>query len=817
MVEVKTVVCASCDIGCQLHAEVTAGQVTKVKAHSNPILRDNICMKGIYAPKAFAHPDRLRHPLKRKGERGSGEWQQVGWDDAMAEIAARLSEVVSRYGAEAFAVSTSQWNTSTDSGAGRRFMNALGSPNWISGVALCAGNTAAVNRMVYGWFPLGDFQTTRTIVLFGHNPKRHSWTPVYNAIRKAQQRGAKLVVLDPRRSESAERADIWLPLKVGTDAAMCLGWLNVIIEEELYDRAFVRDWTTGFDELAARVAEFPLDRVAGITGCDPEMIAAAARLYATGGPAIIPWSPITDQQRNSTSAIRLQASLRAICGHLDVPGGELLNGFNPDVIPESDIEAHDLLAQTQKDKQLGAAAHPVFTYRGTAALRGPTERVWGKPYANLVMGSYMANPSAVFRAMADGDPYPVKAFFSLGNNTLMSFANMQLIYRAMMNQDLIVVHEHMMTPTAQLADFVLPGDSWLERPHMMDGFGWSNIIRTSEKAMEPPGGCRGVYEFWRDLGHRMGLGRHFPWATVEELYTHRLQAAGMTWDEFSSTYEIYLPRPAFRKFEKTGFATPSGKVELRSSVLEGLGFDPLPYWREDPPADPDFPILLFMGVREDEFFQTGQRFVPELRGRKMEPEMFIHAEEAARWNVVQGEWVDVETRNGRVRLKTSIRDDMPKGLLRVPHGWWKPEQKPGKDHLSGAWLHADAQICPDDDDFLDREQGIPHFKGVPARINKISQADAQGMTVPVKRMSDAELAEHTRKTARALRLVQRASRKRKRLLDRIAVWIIARMTKPKSPQADFMRDEIVDRDIGFSVKELAAYRARRPHRNESRS
>ncbi len=719
-VEEKTVLCASCDIACQLHAEVTDGRVTRIKAHSNPILRDNICMKGIYAPKAFAHPDRILHPLKRKGERGSGEWTRIGWDEAMGEIAERLNVIVDRHGPEAFAVSTSQWNTSTESGAGRRFMNVLGSPNWISGVALCAGNTAAVNRMVYGWFPFPDFGATQTIVLFGHNPKRHSWTPIYNAIRKAEQRGAKLIVLDPRRSESAERAHIWLPLKAGSDAAMCLGWLNVIIQEQLYDKDFVRDWTVGFDEFAARVAEFPLERVAQITGCDPEMIARAARLYATNGPAVIPWTPITDQQRNSTSAIRLHASLRAICGHLDVPGGEVFAGFNPDVVPESDIEAHDLLSQAQKDKQLGSDTHPVFTYRGTAPLMEPTRRVWGKPYANIVMGSYMANPSALFRAMADGDPYPVKALFVLGNNTLMSYANMQMIYRGMMNQDLIVAHEHMMTPTAQLADFVLPGDSWLERPHMMDGFGWSNMIRTSERAMQPPGECRGVYEFWRDLAHRMNLGNHFPWETVEDLYTDRLRATGLTWEQFVATYEIYLPKPAFRKYERTGFATPSGKVELKSSILEDLGFDPLPYWREGPPDDPAFPIQLFMGVREDEFFQTGQRFVPELRARKAEPEMFIHAEDARQWDLTHGEWVEVETRNGKVRLRTAIRDDMPRGLIRVPHGWWKPEEQQGKDHLSGAWTYADAQICPDDEDFLDREQGIPHFKGVPARILKLT-------------------------------------------------------------------------------------------------
>jgi anaerobic selenocysteine-containing dehydrogenase len=711
----KTVVCASCDIACQLRAEVQDGWVVRVKSHPNPLLRDNICMKGIYAPKGFAHPDRVLHPLRRVGERGAGRWERVSWDDAMGEIAQRLQRVVAQHGPEALAVSTSQWNTSTDSGSGRRFMNLLGSPNWISGVALCAGNTAAVNRMVYGWFPFPDIPNTRCIVLFGHNPRRHSWTPVYNAIRRAQQNGAKLIVLDPRRSESAERADVWLPLRAGTDAAMCLGWLNVILREQLYDADFVRDWTTGFDDLARRVEEYPVERVATITGCDPDAIVRAARIYASEGPSVIPWTPITDQQRNSTSAIRLQASLRAICGYVDVPGGELFQAFHPDVIPESEIEAHHLLSPEQKAKQLGSDSHPVFTYRGTEPLREPTKRVWGHEYANVVMGSYMANPSATFRAMADGIPYPVKAFFVLGNNALLSYANMQLIQRAIVNQDLVVVHEHMLTPTAQLADFVLPGDSWLERPHLMDGYGWLNAVRTSERAVEPPGECRGVFDFWRDLAHRMGFGAHFPWRDVEELYSHRLQAFGMDWHEFVATHEIHVPAPGFRKYERAGFATPSGKVELRSSILGDLGFDALPYWREAPPAPPGYPLQLFMGVREDEYFQTGQRFIPELRARRPEPQVYVHPADARRHGLEDGVWVDVATPHGSVRLQTALREDMPEGLLRVPHGWWKPEVK-DPTTLSAAWLHADAQICPDDADYLDREQGVPHFKGLPARL-----------------------------------------------------------------------------------------------------
>lgn len=245
--------------------------------------------------------------------------------------------------------------------------------------------------------------------------------------------------------------------------------------------------------------------------------------------------------------------------------------------------------------------------------------------------------------------------------------------------------------------------------------------------MAPPDECRGVFEFWRDLAHRMGFSEHFTWATIEDLYTDRIRATGKDWAAFSSKYQLYFPEPNYKKYEQTGFATPTGKVELSSTILDGLGFDPLPYWREGPATDPNFPLQLFMGVREDEYFQTGGRFVPELRARKPEPQLFIHPEDARAADLVEGEWVDVETKAGRVALMTAIRKDMPRGLLRVPHGWWKPEMPQGdQGGLSGAWMFSDAQICPDDEDFLDREQGVPHFKGVPARIHKRVGAPHEG-------------------------------------------------------------------------------------------
>ncbi len=721
----KRTICQSCDIACSVVTEAKKGRVVKVRSSDNPIFKDNICMKGIIAPKGFANPNRITHPLKRVGERGSGKWERVSWEDAFADIGVRLKAIIDEHGPEAWAVSTSQWNTATDHGLGRRIMNHIGSPNWTSGVALCAGNTAAINRYTYGWFPIGDFQNTKCIVLMGHNPRRHSWTPMYTWIKQAQARGAKLIVTDPRRSSSAERADIWLPLKVGSDTAMMLGWLKVIIDEELYDKDFVRDWTIGFDELKERVDEYPLERVAKLTGCESSMIAKAARMYATEGPSIIPWTPITDMQRNSTSGIRLQSILRAICGYVDVPGGEHLQGFNPDIVNESTIEMHHVLSNEQKAKQLGADKHPAFTYRGQERFREPTKRVWGQEYANLIMGCHMTPPSSLFRAMAGEGPYPVKAFFFLGNNPMMSYANMKLIIEAMMKQDLIVTHEQFMTPSAQLADYILPADSWLERPWLMDSFGWTSTIRTSEKSMEPPGECRSTFEFWKLLAGALDRSEIVPWETIEDFYSYRLEKLGMTWDEFVNTTDVHFAPPEFRKYRKTGFATPSGKVELKSLALEELGFDPLPYFREDPPIDPNFPLLLFTGVREDGFFQTGHRHIEEMRKRHPEPLLFVSPETAELYRISEDEWVEVENELAKISIKVAIKETMPNGLIRIPHGWWKPEMKQGVGHLSGALKYADAQLCRDDEDYLDLEQGIPHLKGVPCRINKLSSRTAE--------------------------------------------------------------------------------------------
>ncbi len=716
----RYVVCTICDIACQLRAETRDGRLTKILPHDNPLLSRHICFKGTSAPKIHNHPDRLRVPLKRVGERGEDRWEEISYQRAMDEIADRLAAVVERHGPEALAVSTSGWNTAVTHGADRRFMNLLGSPNWISGVAMCNGNTAAVNKLTYGWHPFPDFVNTKCIVLFGHNPRRHSWAPIHNLIEVAQAQGAKLIVLDPRVSDQAEKSDLHLRLRSGTDAAMCLGWVKVIIDEGLYDRQFVDEWCIGFDKLAVRAGEYPLDRVEAITGVDSELIAEAARMYATADGAVIPWTPITDMQINSTSAIRLHSILRAITGNLDVVGGELLGGFHPDFLSESELQLHEALSQDQRDKQLGSDKHPAYTYRAQDKLGDAMERVHGYRYTDVVMGSYMANPSATFRAMATGDPYPVNAFITLGNNSLLSYPNQHQVHRALLNQDLVVAHEIFMTPTAMLADYVLPGDVFSERNHIADTWNWTTRLSLSQKVAEPPEESSSTYMFWHDLAHGMGFGEHFPWHSLEEVLDHRLSPSGKSFEQFASESYMSMLIPQFRSYRDKGFATPTGKVELWCSVLDDLGFDALPHYRDVLLPTDDYPYRVFTGVREDPFFQSGQRNIEVLRKRVPTPLFFLHPADAEHEGIEEGDWARLETETGHVVAKVAIQESMKEGHLRVPHGWWYPELR-GEADLAGAFISSDAVLCDDTDEFLDEEQGTPHFKGFPGRIVKLDE------------------------------------------------------------------------------------------------
>ena len=702
--------CRFCDGGCRVVGE--AGDDGRLRVAPASPEFPAICPKAAAVDEYRLHPDRLTVPLRRVGERGAGEWERVSWDEALDEIAAKLRAVIDEHGPEALAVAEMPLNIGFG-GVTRRLMNALGAVNYTAPTQLCMGNTAQVHRAVYGWFASPDWARADCIVYFGQDRDMQRWPAEYLQLKAALARGATLIEVDPRLTDTARLADYHLRVRYGTDAALALAWINVIIEEGLYDAGFVAAWCVGFDELRERVAAWTPERAAEVCGVDAELIRQTARVYANAACAVIPWGVVADMQVNSTSLLQAQCILRAICGYLN--DGENVSGPALGGVVNAQLAAFEMLAPEQRAKQLGQdgpRAHPLLTMCAAALYRDATARA-GIPYEPDILGESQAcDPSALFAAMRGEGPYPVRAFFAVGNNTVMSYAGQQGIVDAIRAQDLVVVFENWLTPTAQLADYVLPGDMWAERDVLGPEFDVAPVLTASYALREPPGECRGWDELAKGLADRLGVGDALPWADARELFDWRLAPIGKTFDDLRDGRPVLAEAPA-----RGCFLTPSGKVELASSALATLGHDPLPSYVEpcDPAAAAEpgrYPYVAFAGLRERASYNTNFHQMPTFRAQAPEPLLLINPADAAAEGVADGAWCVVESAYGRVELVARLDDAQPAGSVRVPHGWWKPELPGGLvGGLSAACLHNDGMLMPDAEWNLDPVQGVPGLRG----------------------------------------------------------------------------------------------------------
>ena len=719
MAEVKFTNCVFCDACCAVKATVEDGEV-----RFEPAVPEfpAICSKLSRIDEYRLHPDRVTMPLKNVGQRGEPVWEQVSWDEALDDIATRLRKVADDYGPRAIAFFETPLNHGFG-GITRRLANALGTPNYTSPVELCMGNTAQVHRAVYGWMTAPDWNQADCIVFFGQNRGPERWPHEHLRLKAALDRGAKLIVVDPRETETAMLADYHLRIRYGTDAALALGWINVIIGEELFDESFVRESCIGFDELKASVAQWTPEAVSEICGIGADVIRETARVYAGSSAAIIPWGATTDMQVNSTAAIQAQCILRAICGFLNV--SEKVFGPPEGGMGVSQIADFASADASLFDDQLGAESHPLLTARAARLYNEALDRDGVGYLPDIMAESWASVPPALFAAMRGEGPYEVKAAIVAANNTVMSYAGQQGIVEAFMNQDLVVVFEHWITPTAQLADYVLPGDLWAERDALGPQYEQAPLFSPRQKVYEPAGQCRSWYDVVKGLADRLGLAHRFPWKTSRDLFDFQLEGVGLTFEEACAAAPAAVPR---RVPMLGSFVTPSGKVELASSVLRDLGFDACPVYRE--PADPgaaeaaegkQFPYTVFAGFREAKSYNTNFHQIASLRRLEPEPCAFVNPADAEREGIAEGEWVRVETAYGAVGLMVHVDRAQPEATLRVPHGWWKPERPQGvAAGLSDAMLHNDGMLFPDDDWNLDPAQGLPNLRGgIHARIVRI--------------------------------------------------------------------------------------------------
>lgn len=722
--------CRLCGYLCALSAQVEDGRVVSVEPDPTRYPYDVSIMKGCRRWRAnteiLNHPHRINTPLKRAGERGEGRWQEISWTQALDEIAERLAALKQRYGAET--VATSIGGPHATYWPMHRFLNLFGSPNNVGIGQICWNPAIWMNTLTFGWPIDNDLDPERTscAIVWGTNPAESDNSFFWRALVKFAHGGGTLIVVDPRRTRTASMAKHWLAIKPATDSALALGLLHVIVNEKLYDAAFVEQWCTGFAELREHVRDYTPQRCAEITGLEPEQIVEAAREFAKARPStIISGRGIDQIGANSIATHRTLALLKAVTGNVDIPGANHL-GEMPDFTPETDLELSERLTEEQQKKQLGRNDLLLQTYAGYRHVAEHTQKA-GKRLPHRYLTS--AHPNLVWRAMVTGEPYPIRSLFVMGCNPLLTQADTHLIYEALRSLDLLVVLEYYKTPTAMLADYILPSAGGLERSLIQTNAGVANIAYGGPPAIPPRFERHTDFAVWRGLGMRLGQAADWPWETFDEALNEIFRPIGLTWDEFCEM-GLYAPDYLYEKHNATnpetgrptGFSTPSGKIELRSQVLAELGYEALPTYQPPRPVSAAlYPLELITGARFQPFYASSFRQIESLRKTHPEPWAEMNAETAAEIGAAEGDEVLVETASGAARFKTKIAK-MRAGVVSVEYGWWFPEEASEPEALRSIWKSNANCLTNANFEACEPLLGQWTYNGLPCRVTLVAQA-----------------------------------------------------------------------------------------------
>lgn len=671
-------ICNMCMQCCGIDAHTSSGKLTRVTAmKEHPFNR--LCVKAQGIVDWMYSPERITTPLKR----ANGGWEKISWDEAFDIISRRLTGVKESYGAKALVVHLGNPFIGTPVGrVASRFCSLYGTPNYTSTASLCftagaMGHGLSVSNRLQRLFP--SFDKSRCMVIWGYNPQESNITDLVQ-ITPARKNGARLIVIDPRKTELAREADIYAQIRPGTDSALALGIINVIISEGLYDKDFVQNWTVGFEKLAERARSYSPEEVERITWVPASTVREIARMYATSKPATIAQGVALDHCVGGVQTSRAVAILVAITGNLDVPGGNIY-------FPLFKLTGLRVKGAVSKDDVVGAD-YPIF---------------------NRFIGETTCMPVA--DAVLTGKPYPVKAMIVHGANPALVWPDSNKIMEALGQLDFLVVSDLFMTETAKLADVFLPTITFWEEDVLKDyQFVGLPLVALGNKVVEPLGECMGNWKIWAELGKRMGYAEYFPWQSNDELLTTLLEPSGITLEQLKEHpggiwYGDLNPK---QKYLEEGLKTPSGKVELFSETMEGYGYDPLPEFTEPLPALADnpglaeeYPLILTTGARASAFTHSRHRNVPRLKKLAPYPTIEINTGTARNLGIVDGEWVAVESPGGSIRLRARATDDIHPRVVSIPHGW----DEANVNRLT-------------DGDARDPISGYPGFKSVMCRVTK---------------------------------------------------------------------------------------------------
>lgn len=739
------VYCALCISRCGAIAVVENGRFVALEPDPSHPTGQALCAKGRAAPELVYHPDRLLYPLKRTRPKGDPDpgWERISWDEALGLTATGLRRLAARHGPESVVFSVVSPSTSAieDSVAWiQRLMRAFGSPNLCISMELCGWGRIYATRYTYGigmgvpGTPMPDLENAGCILFWGYNPSLARLVHA-TATVAALRRGARLIVVDPRRIGFASKANVWLRVRPGSDGALALGIANMMIGRGWYDRTFVRDWTNGpllvrsdngrlltegdlspegsarryvawaattgrplvYDpalqryerdgaeaalfgeykiatqrgEIACRTVfelctelcrRYTPEVVEAICGVGRDQVESAVRLLWESRPvAYYAWSGV-EQQSNATQIIRAISLLYTLTGSFDAQGGNVLFPS----VPAANVAGEELLSAEQRTRALGLPERPL----------GPSR--W----------EYVTTDE-VYRAILEQRPYTVRGLVGFGANLLLAHADVRRGRAALAALDFYVHADLFMNPTAELADVVLPVATPFEREGLKIGFDVSpaaqSLVQLRRPVVEPRGEARSDTEIVFDLACRLGLGARFWEGDVEAAYRYQLGPSGVSLEALRENPSgVRLPlQTRYRKYSEqkegvpNGFATPTRKIELYSETFLEHGYPPLPEHEEPligPHSRPDlaarYPLILTC-AKHTQFCESQHRALPSLRRRARDPEVELHPAAAAERGLRAGDWVTIETQEGRIRARARLNESLEPSVVCGQHGWWQ--------------------------------------------------------------------------------------------------------------------------------------------------
>jgi anaerobic selenocysteine-containing dehydrogenase len=663
---------------CGIYAFARDGRFTKVAGmKESPANLGALCPRGHAAPQWVYSPERLTHPLRRKGAKGEGKFQQITWSDAIGIIAEKLKEQKKKYGAESLGILSPARRTYSDYLC--RFLVAHGSPNYgHSGI--CAMQMGFAFSYTLGEWPRSvDYGNSDLVLVWGKQPVYSG--PALEGARafvEAKARGTRIIAIKPSVEPDVSLADEWVPIRPGTDAALALAMLHVVTGENLIDEAFVGRWCYGYDLLKEHVQEYSPSWAEKITGVPAGRIEEIARLFATTRRAGIDLGNGVEHAPSSNDAIRAVAILIAITGHLDRPGGNLFAA--PGAIPRpKGVHPRDRYTEAWVEKLV----FPEFPKAFQPFLEGTSSAYFG-----------------LFDSVLTEKPYPMRTIIAPGTQALASTRGPKRVAEALKKLDFYVVADVSRTSDIPYADIVIPLATPYEIDHPFEIRG--NWIMARNRVIEPLYSSKSMFEFLCDLAVEMGYGADFWGGSMESSQNEQLGPLGMTIDELRShptgiTYPV-APREyeryegAFRrKSPRLSGAPflPQGKVAIYNTSFQEAGYSALPEWREPPESitgTPEFakayPLILSDYHTSDVYTASWQRNVRCLREIRPFPTLHIHPDAARVRGIEGGDWVRVESPHGWIRVKAEVYPGIRPDTVMLLHGWWQGCKELGFEDFS---------------------------------------------------------------------------------------------------------------------------------------